>query len=1084
CMVMVEVECAEASYKGRALLSEGPMEMDAATRRMLDNIIAAGGTRFQVQLIGDDGGEVDAMLQVMSNGVRLTVTAPRNSYEPMECCYSGEYPEVRIYPADHASRFDVIASVGVRWKLRALSRQARDLVVLTIRSLKGLQLYGNSRALVDGELGEGGGRLVILLEMERLRTKVAGLVGEAERLRRQCRKAVAEKQTLADQLTDTIEAYTQVMESGSSGISEAYRPAITGDVGVREEVETLRLSNRHLTAEVKTLRAEILKTKREFAAEKAAFQEALQSKNGCAEADIEETQVAQDAQVRKLDHQKSLLEEERDRLKEELQQLSEMYLELWSKGCPPDSGAVVELKQEVIRLKEENESLRSRVRKLLARSEAPPEPDDLPEVHVRLRPPYDPFGGPSNLPWHELYAIDDSAGSEVTLTVKDPLSNGRCEHYFQFGEVHSPEVTQSEIFERCGRPLVDRLLLGYSGCIFAYGQTGSGKSHSVFGPNLLKGETLRTGCSWEGILPRAVRYLFKKIVHVAKSKECALVASFVEIYLDQIRDLGLASSRSAGVDRQRPASAPTGRHHTRSSSSLVSNTRPNSATGFSFGSPARLDTDSGWESQNLEIHETPAGQVFVKDLTLLPIRNVEELLDIVRKGSALRATYETAINSVSSRSHTIFSLNLVTRDRAQNGKDVISGTLNFVDLAGSERLAKSRSEGARFQEAVIVNSSLSALSKVILALSIQSGGEGGGQQIYVGGWAGCGIVEQDSKLTRLLSPALGGNSFTTLLCTINPATSMYQESLNTLQFADRCKNVHNRPVVGYSSVGGVSQDWRVRGLLQEIAELKAQLALAKSSFEQRIEAMNGRGNTDRKSVKTDEDGEELAAEAGLMREAEALREQIAAEQQKARRAEEKAEKLRGDWQFSRDRQLAEEEAMRRQRLEFMEKCREREARAAMEVEEAKRQREKSEKEMADRIRGLEAFMREAFLGSQQNKLTEKLSTLVEQLRNISSSCRESIRSSLARAEEMRVRQLSEQKAAYEEALRSKEMQWRHCYRADKRSTISQLREELLRLYNVNRSLCRVVEDLEEGRYAVRFSSGVKRAVLPASVAKE
>ncbi|KAF4664553.1 hypothetical protein FOZ61_000709 [Perkinsus olseni] len=356
------------------------MEMDAATRRTLDNIVAAGGTRFQVQLIGDDGGEVDAMLQVMSNGVRLTVTAPRNSYEPMECCYSGEHPEVRIYPADHASRFDVIASEGDRWKFRALSRQARDLAVLTIRSLKGLQLYGNSRALVDGELVEGGGRLVMLLEMERLRTKVAGLVGEAERMRRQCRKAVAEKQTLADQLTDTIEAYTQVMESGSSGFSEAYRPAITEDVCVMEEVETLRLSNRRLTAEVKTLRAEILKMKvREVAAEKAASQEALQSKNGCAEADIEETQVAQDAQVRKLEHQKSLLEEERDQLKEELQQLSEMYLELWSKGCPPDSGAVVELKQELIWLKEENESLRSPVRKLIARSEAPPEPDDLPE---------------------------------------------------------------------------------------------------------------------------------------------------------------------------------------------------------------------------------------------------------------------------------------------------------------------------------------------------------------------------------------------------------------------------------------------------------------------------------------------------------------------------------------------------------------------------------------------------------------------------------------------------------------------------------------------------------------------------------
>lgn len=162
------------------------------------------------------------------------------------------------------------------------------------------------------------------------------------------------------------------------------------------------------------------------------------------------------------------------------------------------------------------------------------------QVHIRLRPPYDPFGGSAEPPWTEIYDIAESVGSEVVLTVRDPLSNGRCEHYFNFRAVHSPDVGQSEIFEKCGRPLVDRLLQGFSGCIFAYGQTGSGKTHSMFGPGLVKGGKVSdaAGSDWEGILPRAVRYLFKNIAHAAESRECALVASFAEIYLDHVRCCG------------------------------------------------------------------------------------------------------------------------------------------------------------------------------------------------------------------------------------------------------------------------------------------------------------------------------------------------------------------------------------------------------------------------------------------------------------------------------------------------------------------------------------------------------------------
>jgi len=213
-------------------------------------------------------------------------------------------------------------------------------------------------------------------------------------------------------------------------------------------------------------------------------------------------------------------------------------------------------------------------------------------------------------------------------------------------------------------------------------------------------------------------------------------------------------------------------------------------------------------AQDLAIHESPQGLVYVEDLALIPVSNIREVLDVANLGVKMRATYETRLNARSSRSHTIFTVSIVQKSRLSARGGVVGSMINFVDLAGSERLARSQSEGRRFQEAVVINTSLSALGKVVLALASDNARH---------------IPYRDSKLTRILQNSLGGNSYTTLLTTIDPSMSNYEESINSLFFADRCRSVQNRPSQNLIDTEQSNHEKSVHALLQEIAGLKNKL---------------------------------------------------------------------------------------------------------------------------------------------------------------------------------------------------------------------------------------------------------------------
>lgn len=209
----------------------------------------------------------------------------------------------------------------------------------------------------------------------------------------------------------------------------------------------------------------------------------------------------------------------------------------------------------------------------------------------------------------------------------------------------------------------------------------------------------------------------------------------------------------------------------------------------------------------LDLHEHPDKGVYAEGLTHVPVHTVGEIALLMDKGSKNRSVGATLMNIDSSRSHSIFTISIETCRPGGNpdGSDQIrAAKLNLVDLAGSERQAKTGSVGQRLKEATKINLSLSALGNVISAL--------------VDGKA-THIPYRDSKLTRLLQDSLGGNTKTLMVACISPADNNYDETLSTLRYANRAKNIKNKPKINEDP-----KDALLREYLDEINKLKAMLS--------------------------------------------------------------------------------------------------------------------------------------------------------------------------------------------------------------------------------------------------------------------
>ncbi len=331
---------------------------------------------------------------------------------------------------------------------------------------------------------------------------------------------------------------------------------------------------------------------------------------------------------------------------------------------------------------------------------------------------------------------------------------------YAFDRVFDETSDNRAVYEATTSKIVQNVIGGFNGTVFAYGQTSSGKTHTMHGTK----EEL-------GVIPLAVRDVFDAVRRHGSDREFLIRVSYLEIYNEKMMDL-FDGSGGAGEDE---------------------------------------------ETSKLSIREDKERGTYVMGLREEVVTTPSQVLALLELGTTRRHVGATNMNAHSSRSHTIFRMIVESRaisgggqGDADDGAAVLVSTLNLVDLAGSERMSKTGAEGQRAKEGAHINKSLMTLGVVINKLSEGVESKGGH------------IPYRDSKLTRILQPALGGNSKTAIVCAMTPAASHCEETHSTLKFAQRAKRVINKATKNEVAANGATNAMLKRQQ-KEIAALKARL---------------------------------------------------------------------------------------------------------------------------------------------------------------------------------------------------------------------------------------------------------------------
>ncbi|XP_034149653.1 kinesin-like protein KIF1A isoform X12 [Esox lucius] len=355
--------------------------------------------------------------------------------------------------------------------------------------------------------------------------------------------------------------------------------------------------------------------------------------------------------------------------------------------------------------------------------------------------------------------IQMSGNTTTILNPKQPKENKSFNFDYSYWSHTSPKdpnfAGQQQVYRDIGEEMLLHAFEGYNVCIFAYGQTGSGKSYTMMGKQDVPDQ--------QGIIPLMCEDLFTKFndSNNDNSKSYSVEVSYMEIYCERVRDL--LNPKNKG---------------------------------------------------NLRVREHPLMGPYVEDLSKLAVTSYNDIQDLMDSGNKARTVAATNMNETSSRSHAVFNI-IFTQKRHDSETDNTSekvSKISLVDLAGSERADSTGAKGTRLKEGANINKSLTTLGKVISALAeVDSSQNKNKKKKKVESH----IPYRDSVLTWLLRENLGGNSRTAMVAALSPADINYDETLSTLRYADRAKQIRCNAVINEDPNNRL-----VRELKEEVGRLR------------------------------------------------------------------------------------------------------------------------------------------------------------------------------------------------------------------------------------------------------------------------
>ncbi|XP_036349237.2 kinesin-like protein KIF1A [Ochotona princeps] len=327
-----------------------------------------------------------------------------------------------------------------------------------------------------------------------------------------------------------------------------------------------------------------------------------------------------------------------------------------------------------------------------------------------------------------------------TTTIINPKQPKETPKSFSFDYSYwshtSPEdinyASQKQVYRDIGEEMLQHAFEGYNVCIFAYGQTGAGKSYTMMG---------KQEKDQQGIIPQLCEDLFSRINDTTNDNmSYSVEVSYMEIYCERVRDL--LNPKNKG---------------------------------------------------NLRVREHPLLGPYVEDLSKLAVTSYNDIQDLMDSGNKARTVAATNMNETSSRSHAVFNI-IFTQKRHDAETNITTekvSKISLVDLAGSERADSTGAKGTRLKEGANINKSLTTLGKVISALAEMDSGPNKNKKKKKTDF----IPYRDSVLTWLLRENLGGNSRTAMVAALSPADINYDETLSTLRYADRAKQIRCNAVI-------------------------------------------------------------------------------------------------------------------------------------------------------------------------------------------------------------------------------------------------------------------------------------------------